>query len=566
MPPDEPSDSNASAAEEETPSSSAAGVVAAGIFLSKIVGLLRERAIAFYFGVSAHADVWQVAFRAPNLLQNLLGEGTISAAFIPIYSRFLDEERPEAAARFAGAIFGLLCVVVALVTLAGVALAEPIVALLAPGYVGDAERVAAGTLSVNRFTLAAQAVRVIFPMAGVLVLSAWALGILNSHRQFFVPYVAPVLWNVAIIGTLIGGAYVLSGTPGAPGAFTTDALSRLLLIACVGALGGGFLQFGIQLPFVWQHLDHFRVAVSTRVEGVREAINAFGPVVAGRGVAQLSGYIDLFLASLLAVGAQSAVRYAQIFYLLPVSLFGISVAASELPELSRLTAERVRSFGQRMQRSVHQIAFLTIPTIVGYLCFGFLIVGLLLRTGQFDAQSNWLVYMVLGGYALGILATTVSRLLQNAFYAVGDTKTPAKLAAVRVATSTVVAVPLMFWLDTTAVSSVVPVSSESPLFLGALGLSAGASVGAWIEFFLLRRALRDAMPELTLLRLRPVLLITALAIGAALPALGLWYLLAGASVWISGPLVGSMYALAYLGSARLIGRPELDAWLSRFGG
>lgn len=565
MPPDVPSDPDASAADEAAPSSSAAGVVAAGIFLSKIVGLLRERAVAFYFGVSAHADVWQVAFRAPNLLQNLLGEGTISAAFIPIYSRFLNEERPQAAARFAGAIFGLLCVVVALVVLAGIGLAEPIVALLAPGYVGDAERVAAGTLSINRFELATEAVRIIFPMAGVLVLSAWALGILNSHRQFFVPYVAPVLWNVAIIGSLMGGAYALSGTPGAPDVFTNDALSRLLLIACFGALGGGLLQFGIQLPFVWKHLDHVRLAVSTRVEGVRAAISAFGPVVAGRGVAQISGYIDLFLASLLAVGAQSAVRYAQIFYLLPVSLFGISVAASELPELSRLTADRVQSFSQRMQRSVHQIAFLTIPTIVGYLCFGFLIVGLLLRTGQFDAQSNWLVYMVLGGYALGILATTVSRLLQNAFYALGDAKTPARLAVVRVTISTILAVPLMFELDTTAVPDVVPVATESPLFLGALGLSVGASVGAWAEFFLLRRALQKALPELKLLRLRPVLLIAALAIGAALPALGLWYLLAGASVWISGPLVGGTYATVYLVSAWLTRRPELDAWLSRFG-
>mgnify|MGYP006271477357 CR=1 FL=1 len=549
----------------DTASSSAAGVVAAGIFLSKIVGLLRERAIAFYFGVGAHADVWQVAFRAPNLLQNLLGEGTISAAFIPIYSRFLDEGRPKAAARFAGAVFGLLCVVVALVALVGMTLAEPIVAVLAPGYVSDAARVAAGRLDVNRFELAVQAVRIIFPMTGVLVLSAWALGILNSHRQFFVPYVAPVLWNVAIIGTLGGGAYLLSGTPGAPTALTGDALSQLLLVACFGALAGGVLQMGVQLPFVWQHLDHLKIAVSTRVEGVREAIRAFGPVVAGRGAAQLSGYIDLFLASLLAVGAQSALRYAQIFYLLPVSLFGISVAASELPELSRLTAERVQSFAQRMQRSIHQIAFLTIPTIVGYLCFGFLIVGLLLRTGQFDAASNWLVYLVLGGYALGILATTVSRLLQNAFYAMGDTQTPARLAAVRVGVSTVIAVPLMYELDALSVSAVVPGIEDGSLFLGALGLSLGASVGAWVEFVLLRRALRTAMPSLTLLRGRPVLGMSALALGAALPALGVWYLLAATTIWISAPLVGLTYALTYLGSARLVRRPELDAWLQRFG-
>ncbi|MFO8232602.1 MAG: murein biosynthesis integral membrane protein MurJ [Longimonas sp.] len=565
MPADAPLDSDSSADAEASPASSAAGVVAAGIFLSKMVGLLRERAIAFYFGVSAHADVWQVAFRAPNLLQNLLGEGTISAAFIPIYSRFLDNDKPKAAARFAGAIFGLLCVVVALVTLAGIALAEPIVAVLAPGYLGDAERVAAGTLSINRFELAVQAVRIVFPMAGVLVLSAWALGILNSHRQFFVPYVAPVLWNVAIIGALAAGAYALSGAPGAPDALTTDALSRLLLIACFGALVGGALQFGVQLPFVWAHLDHLRLSISTRVEGVREAMKAFGPVVAGRGVAQISGYIDLFLASLLAVGAQSAVRYAQIFYLLPVSLFGISVAASELPELSRLTTERARSFGRRMQRSVHQIAFLTIPTIVGYLCFGFLIVGLLLRTGQFDAQSNWLVYIVLGGYALGILATTVSRLLQNAFYALGDAKTPARLAVVRVVVSTIVAVPLMVWLDTTAVPSITPVSSESPLFLGALGLSLGASVGAWVEFVLLRRALLGHLPSVTLVSLRTVATLIALASGAALPALGVWQLLAEASVWISAPLVGGTYALVYLGSAWGMDRPELNAWLDRFG-
>ena len=561
---------NSSASDEPTddasPSSSAAGVVALGIFVSKILGLLRERAVAFYFGVGAHADVWQVAFRAPNLLQNLLGEGTISAAFIPIYSRLIDDDRPEAAARFAGAIFGLLCVVVALVVLAGIALAEPIVALLAPGYLGDAERVAAGTLSINRFELAAQAVRIIFPMAGILVLSAWALGILNSHRQFFVPYVAPALWNVAIIGTLIGGAYAISGTPGAPDVFTSDVLSRLLLIACFGALGGGLLQFGIQLPFVWQHLDRLYLSISTRVEGVREAIRAFGPVVAGRGVAQISGYIDLFLASLLAVGAQSAVRYAQIFYLLPVSLFGISVAASELPELSRLTTERAKTFGERMRRSIHQIAFLTIPTIVGYLCFGFLVVGLLLRTGQFDAQSNWLVYIVLGGYALGILATTISRLLQNAFYALGDAKTPARLAVVRVVISTAIAVPLMLWLDETAVPDLVPVASDSPLFLGALGLSLGASVGAWAEFLLLRRALHGHLPSLTLVDLRTVGTLTGLALAAALPALGLWMLLAGASIWVVAPLVGGTYIVVYLGAAWLLNRPELMAWVSRFVG
>ena len=254
---------SASGAEGE----SAAGSVAGGIFLSRIFGLLRERAVAYFFGVGAHADVLQVAFKSPNLLQNLLGEGTISAAFIPIYSRLIEEERPEAAGRFAGAVFGLLLAAAGGVALLGVVFAEPIVTVLAPGFLDDTARVAAGELPFNRFDLAVRAVRIIFPMAGVLVLSAWALGVLNSHRQFFVPYVAPVLWNAAIIATLFGGGYVLAGTPGAPAALSSDGLTRLLLIVCVGAFGGGLLQFGVQVPFVVRHLEGVEVSLSTRVRG-----------------------------------------------------------------------------------------------------------------------------------------------------------------------------------------------------------------------------------------------------------------------------------------------------------
>jgi putative peptidoglycan lipid II flippase len=562
--PAEESPSAASPSPDEEASSSRASSVAAGILSSRIVGLLRERAIAYYFGISAHADVLQVAFRAPNLLQNLLGEGTISAAFIPIYSRMLEEGREEDAGRFAGAIFGLLLATAAAASLAGILLAEPIVAILAPGYVGDAARVAAGELAINRFALAADAIQIIFPMAGILVLFAWALGILNSHRRFFISYVAPVLWNVAIIAALVGGAYWTTGTPLAPTTLTDDTLTTLLMAACVGALVGGVVQFAVQLPFVARHLRGFRLTLSTRVEGVREAISAFGPVVAGRGVAQLSGYLDLFLASLLAVGAQSALRYAQLFYLLPISLFGISVAASELPELSRLTEEKVAEFLRRMQRSLRQIAFLTVPTVVGYLAFGYLLVGALLRTGQFQASSNWLVYLVLGGYSLGILATTASRLLQNAFYALGDTKTPARTAVLRVTVSTVVAVPAMFALDRLPVDRVVGHALPGdPLFLGALGLSLGASVGAWVELWRLMAALREPMPDATL-PVRSTLQMTTLSMAAGVPAAGLWWVLPPAwPVLATAALVTGTFAAAYLAVAYALGIEAMKAWVGR---
>jgi putative peptidoglycan lipid II flippase len=567
-PPDAPGD--ASAADT---GGSAAGSVAAGIFSSRILGLLRERTVAYFFGVGAHADVLQVAFKSPNLLQNLLGEGTISAAFIPIYSRLIEEERPEAAGRFAGAIFGLLLAVAGGLALLGVVLAEPIVGILAPGFIGDAYAIPEalqwlvkerpGDSVINRFDLAVRTVRIIFPMAGVLVLSAWALGVLNSHRQFFVPYVAPALWNVAIIAFLFGGAYWATGTPWAPEALANDTLTQLLMTACVGALVGGVLQFGVQLPFVARQMPGFELSFSTRVEGVREAIDAVGPVVASRGVAQLSAYLDLFLASWLAAGALSALRYAQLLYMLPISLFGMSVAASELPELSRLTEEKVAAFSARLRRSLRQIAFLTVPTVVGYLAFGVLLVGALLRTGQFQAQSTWIVTLVLGGYALGILATTFSRLLQNAFYAIGDTATPAWIAVTRVTVSTVVAVPAMFWLDTIPLDRVVGPLPGEPLFLGAVGLSLGASVGAWVEVWRLRRALRTPMPEATLPG-AALLRMTGLALVGLGPAAGVWWMLPDGPVLLVAPLVVGTYAALYLGAAYLLGLEEIEAWTQRF--
>lgn len=544
---------------------SAAGTVALGILASRLMGLLRERAIAFFFGVGAHADVMQFAFRAPNLLQNLLGEGTISAAFIPIYSRMIDAGRTREAGRFAGAIFGLLLAAAAGVSLLGILAAEPIVTVLAYGWTDDAARVAAGELAINRFALAVSVVRIMFPMAGLLVLAAWALGVLNSHRRFFVPYVAPVLWNIAIISGLFAGAYALAGPLWdlVPGTLEHPTLNRLVFAACFGALAGGLLQFLVQLPLVAKVLPHFRFSLSTRVEGVRASIRAFGPVVAGRGVAQISSYIDTFLAALLAAGALSALRYGLIFYMLPISLFGMSVAASELPELSRLTDARVQAFLTRLRRSLRQILFLTVPTAVGYLAFGFLIVGALLRTGSFDVNSNWLVYLVLGTYTLGLLATTMSRLLQNAFYALQDTKTPALIAVLRVSVSAALAVPLMFWLDTIPLARVVDVPpADQPLFLGALGLGLGATGGAWIELWRLYAGLRTRVTDFAL-PWGPALRMAGLALLALGPGALVWRLLPDWHVIAQTVLVVGAYAATYLALAHLTGFPELRAWTDR---
>ncbi|HEY7214627.1 MAG TPA: murein biosynthesis integral membrane protein MurJ, partial [Thermoanaerobaculia bacterium] len=471
------------------PARGGAAKVFAGILLSRLMGFVREGTFARYFGVGPHQDALTAVMRVPNVLQNLLGEGVLSASFIPIYSSLLEEGREEEAGRFAGAIFGLMLAAAAGFALLGILLAEPIVMLLAWGYRGDAAKVAAGTLSVDRFALTVTGVRILFPMAGFLALSVWALAVLNSHRRFFLPYVAPVLWNSAMIAALVFGARQLTA-----GAESAAAQIHLFYAACWGGFLGGLLQFLVQLPGVVRVLKGFHLSFSLRVPGVRQALAAWWPAVAGRGVVQLAGYIDLFLASYLAPGAPSADRFAQMFYLLPISLFGLSVAASELPEMSRLRGEGAApALLARVRRALRYVAFLNVPTVIGYLAFGFLVVGLY-RRGRFDVAQNWLVYLVLCGYTTGILATTTSRLLQNTFYALGDTRSPARIAAIRVGTSALVAVPLMLFLDRYPLSTIAGPLPGRTLYLGSVGLALASGFGAWMELTQLRRALRRKLP------------------------------------------------------------------------
>jgi putative peptidoglycan lipid II flippase len=544
----EPSETPEPAPPQPVRSRGGAVLVAAGILSSRLVGLVRNSALAYYFGAGAHVDVLNMALRAPNFLQNLLGEGTLSAAFIPIYSRLLHKGREEEARRFAGAIFGLLVATAGTLALLGVLFARPITTVLAMGFLDDA-----GT--VDRFELTVAAVRIIFPMTAFLVLSAWALGILNSHRRFFLPYFAPVLWNVAIIAAL-----VWAGGWGAEGRSGLARLDRLLFAACWGALAGGVMQFLVQLPLVLRLARGLRPSLSLDAPGVREALKAFGPVVTGRGVVQLAGYLDYYLAGFLAIGAVSALGFAQTLYMLPISLFGMSVAASELPELARLGRGSVTGeLPSRVRRSLRQMAFLNVPTFVGYLAFGYLLVGALLRRGRFEAQDNWLVYVVLCGYTLGLLATTTSRLLQNTFYALGETRAPARIAVRRVLVSAALGLPLMFILDRYTVP-VAAGAAENPLHLGAVGLALASGAGSWLELLLLRRALATRevggvvpWPEMAKM--------TRLAIVAALPAALLWWLLPAAPLIVKALLVIGVYAGAYLLLAKLARMEEVEAFL-----
>ena len=530
--------------------------VGSGILVSRLAGFARAAVTSAAFGVGPHADVLQTALRAPNLLQNLLGEQALSASFIPVYSRLLAAGRREEARRFAGAVFGLLLAVVALFALLGVLAARPLVALFAVGYLQDAARVAAGTATIDRFELAVVAVRWMFPMTGLLVLSAWALGVLNSHGRFFLSYVAPVVWNAAIVAAL---AWAMLGGAGSGG----DRQERLLIAACIGALAGGLLQFFVQVPTVLHELGGLHVSFSTRVDGVRDALRAFGPAVAGRGVVQLSSFLDQVLGSLLAVGAVSALGYAQMLYLLPVSLFGQSIAAASLPALSRLSASMAPAeLGARTRRALAQTGFLNLPVAVAYLTLGPVLAAALYRLlpGRFGESDAWLVGLVLGAYALGLPAATGARVLQSTFFALGDTRTPARAAALRVTLGALLAVPGMLALDRFPLAGLPGLSGlAGELRLGAVGLAFGASAAAWLEWSWLSRSLAPRVPGFHWLLAEAVRVLGASAAGA-LAAWGILWALAG---WALAPIVvaaavGAAFLSVFVAAGLALGVPQLE--------
>lgn len=535
-------------------------LVAGGIFLSRVSGFVRQRAVNHFFGFSLVADAFAAAFRIPNLMQNLLGEGVLSASFIPVYARLLEEDREEEAGRVAGSILGLLTVVAGTITVLAVVFAEPLTSVLALG------------LSGARREVTVDLVRIITPGVGFLVLSAWCLGILNSHRKFFLSYVAPVIWNIAQVLVVVGASVYLLDDPLQPSGATPDQLESLVLALGVGTVVGGLAQFVVQLPAVRRLEPHLRPSLRRDIPGVRRVLAAFGPVVAGRGVVQLSAYLDLFLASLLASGAIAALFTAQQLYMLPISLFGMSVAAAELPEMSRLQAPP-RETAERLDRGLSAMAFYVVGTITIFVVIGDLVTGALFTTGEFGRPEEIVVWVLLAGFSLGLVATTSSRLLQSALYAAGDARTPARVAAQRVALSTVVGVVLMLQFDrfgivdagvgqlgdlpaTWVLPAAVREAEDAPLRLGALGLVVGGAAGAWYEFRRLATALRDrvgvGLHAAGSRRRRLVLpAVAAVLVGlGARVVVGDWYRLLG------GPVAAGAMGLTYVLVALRSGVPE----------
>ena len=465
-------------------SSRSAVFVGAGILISRIIGLVRQRVFAHYFGYSAAADSFTAAFRIPNFLQNVFGEGALSASFIPVYAKLLAKGEEEEATHVANAILGILALITSVVVLLGVLTAPYLIDLIAPGFEGE------------RRGLTITLVRILFPGAGLLVLSAWCLGVLNSHHRFFISYSAPVAWNVAIICSLI----IFGGRVGQ---------FPLAEVAAWGALIGSALQFLVQLPTVLKLVRRLRPVIDLTAVHVRIVAKNFIPVFMSRGVIQISAFIDEIIASYLPIGAVSGLTFAQSLYTLPVSLFGMSISAAELPAMSRAlgsvdqVAEVLRN---RLNAGLRRIAFFIVPSSVAMLFLGDVMAAGLYQTGQFQRDAALYVWGILAGSSLGLLAATLGRLYSSTYYALHDTRTPLFYAIVHV-----VLTAILGYLCAIELPPVLGVEAK----WGVVGLTASASVAAWIEFVLLRRKLNQRIGKTGVSTLYLLKLLAAALIGTA---------------------------------------------------
>jgi putative peptidoglycan lipid II flippase len=519
-------------------------LVAAGIFLSRISGLVRDRVFAHYFGLSATADAFKAALRIPNFLQNLFGEGVLSASFIPVYASLLARDDDEEARRTAGAVASLLVLATSILVLIGVLGAPWLTYALAAGF------------SPEKRELTVRIVRILFPGVGLLVFSAWCLGVLNSHRRFFLSYSAGVIWNAAMIAAMLGWG-------------RHSAQDRLAIILAWGSVVGSALQVGVQLPVVLHLLGGLRLSLSRQTENVKTVVVNFFPVFFSRGVVQISAYVDGFIASWLPTAAVSALASAQLLYTLPVSLFGMSVSAAELPQMSGAVGSESQ-VGEvlriRLNAGLRQIAFLVVPSAAAFLILGDVIVGAIYLTGRFTQGDVIYVWGILAGATVGLLASTLGRLYSSTYYALRDPRTPLRFAIVRVALTSILgylcALPLPRMLGI------------EPRW-GVAGLTISAGIASWVEFHLLRRTLnrrigRTGLPADFLAKLWATALVAAGAgwvihrywgnqVLAHLPLLP-----AGLRPILLAVLVLGPYGTIYFAGTWALGLAEARALFSRF--
>jgi putative peptidoglycan lipid II flippase len=374
------------------------------VFLSRILGLIREQVLAALFGAGYAIDAFVVAFRIPNLLRDLFAEGALSAAFVTVFTHYDQRLGPERTWRLANNVIACLALLVGGITLLGIIFSPQLVGLMAPDF----------GLVTGKIELTATMTRIMFPFLLLVSLAAVAMGILNTKGKFFIPALASSFFN---LGSIVVGVSLALLLP----YFGVSAIVGMAW----GTLVGGLMQLLVQTPQLRREGFRFRVVFDWRDEGLRQIFKLMLPALVGLSASQINMFINTFYASSCVQGSVSWLNYAYRLVHLPQGLFGVALSVATLPLVSRFAAHRdLPAMKDAFRSSLSLALLLTIPAAAGLIALAEPIVAVIFQHGRFTAWDTQQTAAALTLYSLGLFAFAGVRILVPVFYALDDTKIP----------------------------------------------------------------------------------------------------------------------------------------------
>ena len=433
---------------------------------SRILGLVREQVMAYLFGAGNAVDAFNVAFRIPNLVRDLFAEGAMSAAFVPTFTRYLTRDGRAAAWRLGSQVLNALLLVTLVLVVAGIVFAEPLVRLLAGDY----------ALVPGKFELTVTLTRVMLPFLTLVALAAACMGMLNSLDRYFVPAMAPALFNVASIAVTVIAVPTLMwlGQP-------------IIHAMAYGVVAGGVAQLALQWPALRREGYRHRLVLDPAEPGLRQILLLMGPGTLGLAATQVNVFVNTWLATGEGTGAVSWLGYAFRLMYLPLGIFGVSIATASLPRIARRAADKdLAGMRDSVSSGLAMMLTLNVPATVGLIVLAHPIVALLFERGQFTAADTAATAGALMAYAIGLTGYSVVKIASPTFYALGKSRTPVLVSVLSVLTNAA----LNLWLVEV---------------YGYRGLALGTSITALLNAGLLLVLLRGRLGGLGLAHLGSVL-------------------------------------------------------------
>ena len=421
----------------------AAGVIGAATVASRILGLAREIAFAGIFGANWVTDAFRIAYVIPYLLRRLLGEGAMSAFFVPVFTEQLEREGRDGALRFTQTLYTLFLACVLIVVLLGVLAMPAVVAVIAPGFVRQAVT----------FDLTASLARIMLPYMLFMMTSALAMGILNSFYRFAVPACAPIVMNVFALASLFILVPLFGETP-----------QEQIYALTVGVLAGGVAQVLIQVPSLYKVGFRFRPRFDFRHPAIKKVGILMVPALFSIGVVRINLLISTAAASFVGVGVVSFIMYAERLLQFPMGVFGFSLANALLPRISRHAARgEIETFKDLLSFALRASLFISLPATAGLIVLGGPLVRVIYERGAFTAADTAATSVVLGAFAVGLFAFVGMQIVTPAFYALKLPKEPIRGGVVALVSNVIFTVILALLLGGPGIALAISISTAFTL-------------------------------------------------------------------------------------------------------